>query len=124
MHIEVTNLTDGPGYSPEQIDIYTKTLSPGESIKIPAELVNEKLRRLAAGEKPKIALGQAPSWYLASKIRRGKTLTKDEVRRRLAARVPASPPPPASNVLKLELKDDLVIDDDFTSERRYTKKGK
>jgi hypothetical protein len=88
MYVEVINVTDGPGHSPEQLDIYNKTLNPGESIKIPAELVDEKLRRMADGEKAKIAIGQAPSWYLASKLRRGKELTKEEIAKHLASRVP------------------------------------
>lgn len=97
MVVEIINITDGPHCDPELVEIYSKTLSPGESIKIPAELVDERLRQLAEGDNPKIAIGQAPSWYLASKIRRGKELTAEEVQRRFSQRQqkkkPPAPPP-------------------------------
>lgn len=111
MHVEVINLTDGPGHNPEQLDIYNKTLNPGESIKIPAELVDEKLRKMSEGEKAKIAIGQAPSWYVASKLRRGKELTREEIQKHMASRAPKPVPPPAPTTVSLTLVDEPKIED-------------
>jgi hypothetical protein len=122
MVVEIINITDGPHSDPELVEIYSKTLSPGESIKIPAELVDERLRQLAEGDNPKIAIGQAPSWYLASKIRRGKELTKEEIQKRFELRQqkkkPPVPPPhiappkePEKKPLSLALVDTIEPED-------------
>lgn len=109
MHVEVTNITDGPGKSPEEVVIFTRTLAPGEAIKIPAELVTEKLRTLEA--RGKISIGQAPSWYVASKLRRGKELSLEEVQKRIAARSK----PVATPKLHLTLVDEVKVGDELTT---------
>lgn len=75
MVVLITNVTDGPGKNPIQIDIYNKTLSPGTSIKIPADLVNEKIRSLE--KRGFIAIGNLPPWYLTAK-HKGKPLSEEE----------------------------------------------
>jgi hypothetical protein len=131
MVVEIINVTDGPNQDPQQVQVYSKTLAPGESIKIPAELVDERLRQLAEGDHPQIAIGQAPSWYLASKIRRGKELTAEEIQRRYSSRL-KKPEPVAVTPPKLEIKeeprtlmfqDSLSVEDDITPfERKSHKK--
>lgn len=88
MYVEITNVTDAAGKSPRQIDIYNKTLDPGDSVKVPSELVDEKIRSLE--KDGYIAIGQVPSWYAAAKSRkgRGRSLTVEELARRI------SKPPP------------------------------
>jgi len=85
----ITNVTDAQGgkHSPRQVDIYNKTLDPGASTRIPAELVDKRVKALEkAGF---IAIGALPSWYTAAKSRHGKRLT-DEEKRKLIVR----PKPP------------------------------
>jgi hypothetical protein len=88
MVVLITNVTDAPGgkHSPAQVDIYNKKLDPGASMKIPADLVNKRLRSLA--NEGLIAIGALPSWYTAAKTRASKRLTAEEKQRRLVI-----PPP-------------------------------
>ena len=94
MVVLITNVTDVPGgkHSPTQVDIYNKTLGPGASLKIPAELVNTRVRALA--DQGLIAIGALPSWYTAAKARTGRRLSAQEKQNRFV--IPA-PPPPAPN---------------------------
>lgn len=92
MVVSVTNITDGPGKSPTQVDIYNKTLDPGATLRLPAELIDKKVRKLE--EQGLIAIGQLPSWYSAAKARRGKALTPEEMQRRITPPVIAPVPAP------------------------------
>lgn len=80
MVVLITNLTDAPGHAtgPTQIDIYNKTLDPGSQLKLPADLVDKKVRSLAEGKAPLIAIGSLPPWYIAAKKRKGTPLTNEE----------------------------------------------
>lgn len=91
MVVLVTNLTDAPGHpnGPVQVDIYNKTLNPGESLKIPADLVDKKIRSLANGESPLISIGNLPPWYVTAKKRVGRPLSKEE-----KDKMQVAPPPP------------------------------
>jgi hypothetical protein len=61
----IVNLTDAPGKDPVQVDIYNKTLDPGAHIRIPAALVNAKIRALE--KQGLIAIDKLPAWYEAAK---------------------------------------------------------
>ena len=89
----ITNLTDAPGHSkgPTQIDIYNKTLNPGASIKIPADLVDRKIRLLAEGDAPLISIGNLPPWYITAKTRKGVPLSDEERKRRMVTKSVKSP---------------------------------
>lgn len=76
MVVLITNLTDAPGKKPTQIDIYNKTLDPGSFLKLPADLVNQKIKALESSGL--IAIGSLPPWYLAAKKRKGRPLTEEE----------------------------------------------
>ena len=89
MIVNITNITDGPGRSPAQVDIYNKTLAPGASMKIPADLVTNKLRALE--EQGTIAIGRLPPWYVTAKSRRGRELSPEEKAQRVVS--PPAPPP-------------------------------
>jgi hypothetical protein len=80
--VEITNVTDGPGHTPTQVDIYNKTIDPGVSIKLPAELVDQKVRALE--KQGLICIGQVPAWYLGAKMRKGRALTAEEQQKRIA----------------------------------------
>jgi hypothetical protein len=84
--VEITNITDGPGHKPTQVDIYNKTIDPGVSIKLPAELVDQKVRALE--KQGLICIGQVPAWYLGSKMRKGRVLTTEEQQKRITKPVP------------------------------------
>lgn len=82
----ITNLTDAPGKKPTELDIYNKTLSPGSNLKLPANLVNQKLRALESSGL--IAIGNLPPWYLTAKKKKGRPLTDEE-----KAKMTVTPPP-------------------------------
>lgn len=103
MIVLITNLTDAPGHAkgPIQVDIYNKTLNPGASMKIPAALVDRKIRSLAEGENPLISIGNLPPWYLTAKTHKGRPLSDEEKQKRMAVR----PPKPVK-----ENKDKKIVD--------------
>lgn len=70
MVVTVTNITDGPGKTPIQIVIYTKTLNPGEWADIPAVLITPKVNALK--DKGLISIGSVPSWYEKAKLHKNK----------------------------------------------------
>jgi len=94
MVVEVTNVTDFPGKDPREIEIFGRTLAPGESLKVSVALIDQKTRSLAGvgPEDPRalIAIGSLPSWYEAFKSRRGESLSHEEIKRRFSA--PVAPP--------------------------------
>ena len=112
MIVEITNITDGPGLTPTQVDIYNKPIDPGVSIKLPIELVTPKVRALE--KQGLICIGRVPAWYLGAKMRKGRALTSEEQQKRIAKPkpVPASPAPPVLSVIepKVEPKKDIVED--------------
>ena len=91
----ITNLTDAPGKDPIQVDIYNKTLDPGSYIKLPADLVTQKIRSLESSGL--IAIGSLPPWYVAAKKRKGRPLTPEEKQQ-----MQVSPPAP---VVPLKVKE-------------------
>lgn len=99
MVVLLTNVTDAPGKNPTHVDIYNKTLAPGGSIKIPADLVTKKLRALE--DRGLIAIGNLPPWYVTAK-RRSKPLSEDEKRKR---HVTPPPDPIPLRIEKVEKKD-------------------
>ncbi len=88
MIVIITNLTDAPGHTkgPLQVDIYNKTLNPGSQIKLPAQLVDKKIRALAEGDSPIISIGNLPPWYVTAKTRKGTPLTEEERKQRMQVR--------------------------------------
>ena len=90
MVVLIANITDSPEskHKPTELDIHNRTLAPGESVRLPAELVDKRVRKLA--EENWIAIGSLPSWYTASKARAGKRLT-DEEKKKLIVRTPTTP---------------------------------
>lgn len=76
----ITNVTDAPGKDPTQVDIYNKTLSPGSQIKLPVDLITQKIRSLEANGL--IAIGNLPPWYITAKRRTGKPLSAEERQKR------------------------------------------
>ena len=81
MVVLVVNITDSPGSTPVQADVYNKTLAPGAEIRIPADLINEKLRALERNGL--IAIGSLPSWYTTAKKRKGKVLSENQMKARI-----------------------------------------
>lgn len=59
--IKITNLTDHPDQTSLLIDIYSGTLSPGESAQIDVDQINDKIIGLVdAGY---LSIGEIPSYY-------------------------------------------------------------
>ena len=87
MVVLILNLTDAPGckHAPTQVDVYNKTLDPGGQVRIPADLINKKIRALE--EQGLISIGQIPSWYANAKAHKGRSLSKEEKERRIAGTV-------------------------------------
>lgn len=103
MIVEVTNLTDSPGKSPTEIVLFGRTLSPGDSIKVYAALVDKKTRSLE--EAGYISIGQIPPWYAAFKDKhKGRVLTREELEKQLITVKPISlpEPPKVAKVEKVE----------------------
>lgn len=86
MIVLLVNLTDAPGckHPPTQVDIYNKTIDPGGSLRIPADLVDKNIRALEA--RGILSIGPIPSWYANAKANRGRTLSPEEKTRRIVAR--------------------------------------
>lgn len=115
MIVLITNLTDAPGHSkgPTQIDIYNQTIDPGGQLKLPADLVNKKVRSLAEGDAPLIAIGGLPPWYVAAKKRKGRPLTEEE-----KASMQVAPPAP---VIQMKPKEKEKAADQSDEARKSTK---
>lgn len=93
----ITNVTDGQGKTPKEAAIYNQTLAPGEQIKLPAELVDSKVRTLEkAGI---ISIGTPPAWWAGRK--KGKRLSNEEILRRVAP-TPEKPTVSAPEPVKRE----------------------
>lgn len=85
MVVSITNITDAPESkkTPTRLAIYTTHLDPGETLTLPASMVDTRLRKLETDKF--IAIGQLPSWYEASKARKlgRRNLTPKELEKRL-----------------------------------------
>lgn len=118
MIVVITNLTDAPGHNkgPVQVDIYNKTLDPGSQLKLPADLVNKKIRSLAEGANPIISIGNLPPWYVAAKKRKGKPLTPAE---RQAMQV--TPPAPVVQLKVSKEPKEIKVEADELAGRKSSK---
>ncbi len=116
MFVEVTNLTDSPGKTPVQVAVYNKTIDPGETLRLPAELIDAKVRSLETSGL--VSIGSLPSWYAALKNKRGKSLSAEEQAKRIV-----SPPPPAKQVSTLALADEVAPVEDEISVRSKRKRN-
>ena len=118
MVVLVTNLTDAPGHKhqPTQVDIYNKTLDPGDEIRIPADLVDKRLRSLESSGL--ISIGQVPSWYTNAKAPKGKSLSAEEKEKRIARKRVEPARVPLSKKTTLSVVDEMVAPEDkITADR-------
>lgn len=88
MVVTIINITDAPESKkpPTRLAIYTTHLDPGDELKLPASMVDARLRKLESDGY--IAIGQLPSWYAASKARKNgrRPLTAKELEERVLAK--------------------------------------
>ena len=95
MVVSITNITDASDSkkSPTRLAIYTTHLDPGEELKLPAAMVDARIKKLE--EQGYIIIGQLPSWYEASKARKlgrsGTPLTQAELEERLVTKKAPEP---------------------------------
>jgi hypothetical protein len=112
MIVVVTNITDVPGdrgASPTEVEVYNKRLAPGGTLRLPAELVNKRVRDLE--KQGLVAIGAVPPWYVRAKTRGGsRALTAEEKAKRNVT--PPPPPAPPAKVLLLEDVVPAVIEGD------------
>jgi hypothetical protein len=104
----LTNLTDAPGskHHPTQLDIHNRTLSPGEQLRLPAELVGKRERALET--EGFIAIGALPSWYTAAKTRKGRRLSEEE-KEKLIVRPKPAPAEKKSKVVPITKPDSTPV---------------
>lgn len=108
MVVEVTNITDGVAKTATKVELFGRTIQPGESLKVGVHLIDADVRQMAcACNQPDgcsephaiIAIGPLPSWYKAFKARRSGKISAADLKRRFAEAAPPSPPaspaPPA-----------------------------
>jgi hypothetical protein len=112
MVVDVTNLTDGPNKTPIQVAIYNRTLDPGETIRLPAELVTSKIRVLE--KQGLISIGALPAWYASAKTRKGRVLTPEQQ----AARTVIPDPETLPEVTSIESAVTPAEEEDTLSRRR------
>ncbi len=115
MVVVITNISDESGekrVSPTAVDVWNKTLAPGASMNLPAELVSQKVRQLE--QQGLIAIGRVPPWYVRAKQKgRGRALSIEE--RQSRVRIPLAVPPPRNIpappmvIPKLEFVEDEVV---------------
>ena len=126
MVVSIVNITDAPESkkTPTRLAIYTTHLDPGEELKLPASMVDTRLRKLESDGY--IVIGQLPSWYEASKARkvgRGQ-LTQAELEKRLTTKAPEKAEEPAEkkeypSKKKVSYKlDELAAEDKKTSDTK------
>lgn len=123
MVVLITNVTDAPKAKqlPTQVDVYNKTIGPGACLKIPAELVNARVRALA--DQGFIAIGALPSWYTASKARTGRRLSVQEKQGRVVIPVLSATSPTPKKDKSLLLKS-LRTEEVFSSNTEEPKPEK
>jgi len=97
MVVSITNITDAPEskQTPTRLAIYTALLDPGETLTLPASMVDARLRKLE--KDGLVVIGQLPSWYEASKMRKvGRSrLTQEELEQRRTTKPKAKEEPKA-----------------------------
>lgn len=95
MVVSIVNITDAPESkkTPTRLAIYTAHLDPGEELKLPAAMVDARIKKLE--EQGYIVIGQLPSWYEASKAKKlgRSTLTQAELEERLTTKKKVEAPP-------------------------------
>src|SRR6185369_14961677 len=88
MIVSIINITDGPESkkTPTRLAIYTAHLDPGEELKLPASMIDTRIKNLE--KQGYIVIGQLPSWYEASKSNKlgRKVLTQKELEARLVTK--------------------------------------
>lgn len=127
MVVNIVNITDAPEskLAPTRLAIYTTVLDPGEELKLPASMVDARIRKLE--KQGYIVIGQVPSWYAASKARKmgSKVLTREEATARLKkAPAPTPPPPPAEpqTFSMMKPKKERIKLEDLAEEKKSDKK--
>jgi hypothetical protein len=110
----IVNITDAPGANPVQVDVYNKTLDPGAQVRIPADLVDSKLRALE--KSGLIAIGSLPPWYEAAKKRKGRALSAEEMANRIVS--------PKANVVPIKAGNKENKKDSVDTEETPTRKQK
>lgn len=114
MVVSILNVTDAPASKkpPTRVAIYTTYLDPGEELKLPAAMVDARLRKLETDGY--VVIGQVPSWYEASKARKlGRLpITKEQIEANSAAAhkkaedaKPAEVPPVEAPKKRVKLED-------------------
>lgn len=125
MVVVVTNITDEPRQSgrrePVGVDVYNKTLAPGATMNLPAELVDKKVRKLE--EQGLIAIGQVPPWYERAKIKGApRILSQEEIQNRILKK---STPPvltPAKALPLMLVEEAVPVSDELKIEVRPSKR--
>jgi len=124
MVVLITNITDVPGPArnvrPTGVRVYNKRLRPGDSIRIDAKYVDDKMRKLEGSGF--ISIGKVPPWYEDYKEkRRQKGFTAEEAQSSIAAakdlraRKAAAKEPKKPSLVKaekVELRDTVLLSDD------------
>jgi hypothetical protein len=111
--VDITNLTDGPGKTPTQVAIYNATLAPGAVVRLPAELVDAKVRSLEL--RGLISIGPLPGWYSTARSKKGKVLSPEEqAKRTVQPPVKAAKP----NVIAMPLEDKVETPKDEVAFKR------
>lgn len=114
MVVSIVNITDAPESkkTPTRLAIYTTHLDPGEELKLPASMVDVRIRSLE--DQGYIAIGQVPSWYEASKAKKlgRRRLSQKELETRLTkksespapeeTKFPDAPKPEGKKRIKLD----------------------
>ncbi len=107
MVVDITNLTDGPGKTPTQVALYNVTLEPGATVRLPAELVDAKVRSLEA--RGLVSIGALPGWYSTGRSKKGKVLSAEEqAKRTVRPPVPQMVKAPKPNILSLAVEDKVT----------------
>lgn len=120
MVVDITNLTDGPGKTPVQVAIYNVTLDPGATIRLPAELINTKVKILQ--EQGLISIGAFPGWYSAGKKHKGNVLSAEEQAKRTRTPLPTSLKAKKETVHVISIKDEIMVE--VEDELKLRKAGK
>ena len=124
MVVLITNITNVPGPArnvrPTGVRVYNKRLRPGDSIRIDAKYVDDKMRKLEGSGF--ISIGKVPPWYEDYKEkRRQKGFTAEEAQSSIAAakdlraRKAAAKEPKKPSLVKaekVELRDTVLLSDD------------
>ncbi len=104
MVVSIVNITDAPESkkTPTRLAIYTALLDPGEELKLPASMVDARLRKLESDGF--IVIGQLPSWYQASKARKvgRRPVSREELEKLIATSKPKTKKAPKGDLLKVE----------------------